>query len=693
LATDTAGLIIFANATARRRHLPASHDPERPAAVTDLFPAGERASVDEVREQALRGSGWSGRLDVLRIDESVQVADVSCTPLRRDGQVVGVVYVIDDVAPGTGQDRQLRRLGDRLTRLARVAAELGTAEDVETVTKVVITQAADAVGATVASLSLVVSDDTLALVGLRGASEEVARRWSTYSIHEHTPAGDVARSGELLFLNGRETIRERYPHLESPTEGERAIIALPLRVVGRTAGVITLSFPGRRDIDGAELEFFGILADSAAQALARIRAQVDAAEQAMRVRFLADATSELAKSLDYEATLASVARLAVPGFADWCAIDVVEDDRLHRVAVEHVDPEKVRLALELQERYPPDRESPSSPWQIMRTGESVLIPEITDEMLAAGAQDDEHLRIARELSLRSALTVPLVARGRVFGVITWVAAESERLYTPTDVAFAEDLGRRAAIAIDNSQLHSQIREAAVRLQRAVLPEVTAELPGWQLAGHYSPAGRTDVGGDFYDAVPLPDGRLAVFVGDVMGRGVGAAAEMAQMRASVRAYIAVDPTPDVVLGKLDLLFATYGMSQLVTLVYAVVDAARDELVVVNAGHPPPVVLREHGVVEQLPTAEGPPLGIGAGRRSATTFGLGPRDTLLAFTDGLIERRDEDIDEGQRRVLRAAAGLGEGELATSLDRLVAEVRDPTREDDVAVLVVRRSGGGPA
>jgi serine phosphatase RsbU (regulator of sigma subunit) len=154
---------------------------------------------------------------------------------------------------------------------------------------------------------------------------------------------------------------------------------------------------------------------------------------------------------------------------------------------------------------------------------------------------------------------------------------------------------------------------------------------------------------------------------------------------------VDPTPEVVLHKLDRLFATYGMSQLVTLVYAVVDAARDELVLVNAGHPPPVVLRGDGVAEQLPTADGPPLGIGDGQRPATTVTLGPRDTLLAFTDGLIERRDEDIDEGQRRVLRATTALAQGPLADGLERLVADVRDPTREDDVAVLVVRRAEAG--
>ena len=160
----------------------------------------------------------------------------------------------------------------------------------------------------------------------------------------------------------------------------------------------------------------------------------------------------------------------MPTFADWCAIDVVEDGRLHRLAVAHVDPAKVQLARELAERYPADPDAPNGAWNVMRTGQSELIAEITDEMLVAGAIDEEHLRIARDLHLRSALTVPLVARGRVLGVITWVSAESERLYTADDLALAEDLAKRAAIAIDNAELHSETLAAAVQLQHAVLPE-------------------------------------------------------------------------------------------------------------------------------------------------------------------------------------------------------------------------------
>ncbi len=144
------------------------------------------------------------------------------------------------------------------------------------------------------------------------------------------------------------------------------------------------------------------------------------------------------------------------------------------------------------------------------------------------------------------------------------------MYTPEDLSFAEDLGKRAAIAIDNSELHSETLAAAVRLQHAVLPESMPEVEGWEIAALYSPSGRTEVGGDFYDAIPSADGRLAFFVGDVMGRGVAAAAAMAQMRSAVRAYVALDPTPEVVLRRLDRMLLQYGGEQLVTLVYLLAD---------------------------------------------------------------------------------------------------------------------------
>jgi serine phosphatase RsbU (regulator of sigma subunit) len=273
--------------------------------------------------------------------------------------------------------------------------------------------------------------------------------------------------------------------------------------------------------------------------------------------------------------------------------------------------------------------------------------------------------------------------------MTWVMAESDRRYQEQDLPFATDLASRAAIAIDNSRLHTEIREAAGRLQRAALPVLPATVPGWELASYYSPAGRTDVGGDFFDVVSMPDGALVAFVGDVMGRGVEAAAAMAQMRAAVRAYVSVDPEPSRVLHDLDRLFATYDVSRLVTMVYLVAETATGHVRFANAGHPPPVVLRVDGRAEQLPTLGDAPLGIEPDERRTDGFDLGVGDLLLAFTDGLIERRDEDIDVGQKRLLTALPALAGPGLEDRLATLVDAVRDHSRSDDVAALAVHRLG----
>jgi serine phosphatase RsbU (regulator of sigma subunit) len=272
-------------------------------------------------------------------------------------------------------------------------------------------------------------------------------------------------------------------------------------------------------------------------------------------------------------------------------------------------------------------------------------------------------------------------------VVTWVAGEEGRRFSPRDLAFGEDLARRAAVAIDNAQLHTEVREMAVRLQRAVLPAALPKVQGWRMSAHYSPAGHLDAGGDFYDVIALDNGRVAMFVGDVMGRGVKAAAAMAQMRSAIRTLVAVDPEPQAVLTKLDRLFERYELNQLVTVVYVVVDTAQDELTVANAGHPPPVVLRADGLVEALRVPDEVLLGAGGTVRSTCTIPFAAGDMLLTFTDGLIERRGEDIDAGQERLLKAAPLLRQGALADALLALIEKVRDPTRDDDVAALVVVR------
>jgi PAS domain S-box-containing protein len=682
--TDTAGQVVLVNSAAERL-LGVRREALVGRPVSEaLFGADDRDAFREVSQHALAGDAWSGDLDVVRLDGSTLVAHMTCAPVRHAAEVTGLVCVFSEVGDDQDRVRTAQRLTDRLTGLGKVAAELAVAEDLQTVTDVVVTEAANAVGATVGSLSLLADPDTLILSGLHGGRAGAAARWTRYSVHANTPAGEVARTGEPLVLIGQDAIRQRYPDLERAAEGERSMVVLPLRLTGRTIGVVSWSFPGRRRIDIAEMGFYAVVADTCAQAIERIRAQQESARQAARVRFLADATTKLSESLDYQSTLAEVAHMAVPEFADWCAIDLVEDGRLHRLAVEHIDPGKVALALELQERYPA-RPEEGGVWSVVRTGEPLLVPEVTDEMVAPTGRNDEHRRLLLQLQLRSVLLVPLIARGSVLGVMTWVMAESDRRYEESDLPFATDLARRAAIAIDNSLLHTQTREAAVRLQHAVLPDLPDAVPGWHVASHYSPAGRTEVGGDFFDVIPLGGDRLVVFVGDVMGRGVQAAAAMAQTRAAIRAYVADDPEPSAVLAKLDRLFAIYDLGQLVTMVYLLID--HDGVTMMNAGHPPPVLRHPDGQCEQAPSDTGPPLGAEVHERAPVRFSITLGDLLLAFTDGLIERRDEDIDVGQQRVLEALSELPDAPLAEQLEKLVNQMHDPSRSDDVAALALLR------
>src|SRR5215207_1018798 len=182
------------------------------------------------------------------------------------------------------------------------------------------------------------------------------------------------------------------------------------------------------------------------------------------LRFLAESGATLSSSLDYRDTLANVARIAVPILADWCAVDVMEEDgSVERLAVEHSDPEKVALAYELQERYPSDPEATRGVRKVLQTGEPDMMAEIPDELLDQAAMDVEHRTIMRELGVRSYMVVPMVVRGRSHGAITLVSAESGRRYEETDLRLAEELARRAALAVDNAKLYEEAqREIAER---------------------------------------------------------------------------------------------------------------------------------------------------------------------------------------------------------------------------------------
>ncbi len=573
---------------------------------------------------------------------------------------------------------------DRLEQLARVTAELAAAEDLDQVVDVVVSHVHDVLDAAISGFMLRDGDE-LRFVASKGLSSNVVKEWARFGVAANTPASEAVRTGKPVLVEETEESERRYPLLRGYLHHGRSLVCLPMIAAGEAIGAISLSFetwqPAQR-----ELGFLATFANTTAQVIQRIRAAETAALRAAQLALLADASAELASSLDFHATLTKVAQLAVPRLADWCTVDIVENGILRTLAVAHSDPAKVNWAWQLQARWPLDPDAGNGSPHVVRTGRSEFYPEITDEMLVALARDQEHLRVARELGLSSGLTVPLTARGRTLGALSMIRAGGGRPYGRDDLAVAEDLGRRAGTAIDNAVLYRSSRDVALQLQRAVLPEVPPSVCRCAVAAIYRPSARAEVGGDFYDILDLGDGRIAAVIGDVMGHGVPAAAAMAQMRSAVRAYASLDPDPGSVVTALDRMFAALCIRQLVTLIYAVLDPATGDLSVVNAGHPPPLVLAEDGGSRLVQGVPQRPLGVGGEPRTPLHDRLRAHDTVLLYTDGLIERRDEDIDEGLQRLRDAAGLLQIRDLRAATNRLVSRLHNDEIGDDVTAVTLR-------
>jgi GAF domain-containing protein len=584
----------------------------------------------------------------------------------------------------------------RLVQLARVTADLTRAADLATISTIVTHHAAQALGADVALIALMDGPHRLRAHGAYGLTRRQADEWAAFDLDQCNPMTEAVRTRSVVRVKNRSELLARFPALDDGTERSSVVVPLLDRgVKGNALGAVAFRFNDRPlDLDSGELASLSVLADVCAQSVLRIESERASIDQQARLQFLADATTILASTMDYRETLAQVAGLAVPFHADWCAVDILEDGVLHTLAVAHVDPAKVALARQLQERWPADPQSPQGAALVARTGRSLLVEEVTEEMLVAGTRDAEHLRLARELALRSAVSVPLRARERVLGTLTLVSAESGRRYCTADVAFVEDLGRRAGLAIDNAELYSETRRVAGELQATLLPQELPRIAGWELAATYRQAGRTEVGGDFYDVTQLPDGRICAIIGDVMGRGVDAAMAGSRLRAAAHVLMTQDPRPAALSSAVDRFMAIDPLTPLATAVYLLVDEHRDTAEMVVAGHPPPLLARAGGV-QPLEEGRSPLIGIAPQVRRSVTFDFGPGDLLILYTDGLVERRTEQLDQGVERLahanrdLLAASGAAPGtsDLALLVQSAVARVSDPERHDDVAVLALRR------
>ncbi|MFE0186843.1 SpoIIE family protein phosphatase [Streptomyces sp. NPDC058989] len=439
------------------------------------------------------------------------------------------------------------------------------------------------------------------------------------------------------------------------------------------------------------------VADLVVDVTDRYQAATEAAEARRRLALIADGSARIGTTLEVGQTARELAEVTVPELADVVTVDVLDSvlDE-HRPASR--DGPAVFRALAVKAAYPNEAvEAVDRPGEIaafdadrlatqcVRTGRPILISHTDDTDLARIARDDRAAALLARAGVHSYMLAPLTARGHILGFLGLSRARNPLPFGEDDLALAAELASRAAVCIDNARTHQSVRAAAETLQRSLLPDHPPHRPGLQIASRYRPALATyEIGGDWYDVLPLDGDKTALVVGDVMGSGIDAAATMGRLRTATSAFADLDLDPAQVLQHLDRI--TSGLEHYIaTCVYATYDPHRAECHIATAGHLPPALVRSGRRPEFLDLPTGTPLGVGGVPFETTTFDLGPDDQLVLYTDGLVETRHHAIDE-RLETLRQLLDAPDRTLEETCDRLLRELRRPDDPDDVALLIAR-------
>lgn len=434
----------------------------------------------------------------------------------------------------------------------------------------------------------------------------------------------------------------------------------------------------QRDSSGEILRWTGTAAD------------VHDQRQAARERdFLLRASEIFAQQLDLDATLKAIASFTVPEVADWCQIDLrMDDGRIKTVAMSHRDPEKDAVAQQFVGRVHLNPKGAHGSPYVIRTGKSEFIVDVAPGVVSEAVGDEEETRMYEQLGAASVAAVPLVAEGQTLGMLGVLYGASGRRYSHDDLPMLEELGRRAGLAIHKARLFEREHRAAESFQEASLPANLPQVPGLELDAYYAP-GRAEaqVGGDWYDAVRLVDGRVVISIGDVAGSGLDAAVTMGNMRQIIRGIAQVHADPALMLDAADRALRLENPEKFVTAFVGVVDGITNTLTYASAGHPPPFLRMADGELRAL-DASGLPLGLRSNgiNNGSTSIDLPHGTCLVLYTDGLTEF-ERSPESGERR-LRAV--LEDGHICSSLHpaRAIVErtMNDAGARDDVAVLVVK-------
>ncbi|MFD9033117.1 SpoIIE family protein phosphatase [Streptomyces sp. NPDC059567] len=520
-----------------------------------------------------------------------------------------------------------------------------------------------------------------ALEQMNGLSEEahVGRRLS--ELLPDVNAGEIEEAMRQALAFG-EPVLDRHRAGRTPADPDHE-------------HVWSCSYVRMEDPSGLPIGVVATLVDVTAQH----RDHVEAEAGRRRLALLSEASSRMGASLDMERTAQELADLAVPQLGDAVTVDIL--DTLARgdepglglaggVAVRRLGKAPLagtaitRLLAPLGRTLTFPARAPYT--QAIRARQPYLIAHLDEQAVAHLARYTSVPSQLVEKGVHSFMMVPLIARDLVLGVATFCRTRPGAPYGSEDVTLAGELATRAAVSIDNARLYQHEHETAVVLQRSMLPQHVTPPPGIEIAHRYLPASDiNEVGGDWYDVLPLPDGKAALAIGDVMGHGIAAAAVMGRLSATVRALARLDMTPVDLLYQLEATLADLAEPMLATFLYIVCDPATGHCTITRAGHPPPAVLEPDGRAYILPTASGVPLGVGGVDFTTTEATMPAGSVLVLYTDGLVEGRGADLDERLTDLTRLLT-----EPQTSLDHvcdaLITRLVPGSADDDITLLTAR-------
>ncbi|MGY2128557.1 SpoIIE family protein phosphatase [Blastococcus sp. SYSU DS0617] len=603
-------------------------------------------------------------------------------------------------AQRTAEESELRSL-----TLQMVVSDLAAAVSVEDVASVIVERSSDALRARGAALILVDTDphDPEAMPALRPARSQGLPPGLLLELRDAAGsqlAVELARG--VRSIVGDDRLRRVQPALAvaMANAGLSELVVVPVTADGRRLGVLVLALgegvddlislepaDGAATLSTADVNLLWTIGRQAGQALERARLHEETARQAERASFLLEAARLLAEAADVTETVDRLAGLVVDRLADVCVVDLDTDEGLVRPAVRHGDPQRRHLAEELRTHHLPRRSTAHPSVRALQTGWTQWIRTVDDDFMRSAAVDDAHLELMRALDLAALVAVPLTAEGRQLGVLTIGADTRRGPFTVADVEVAEQLALQLGLVVARAQRFDLAVRTSHALQSNLLPPAPPALEGLAIAVRYLAATHgVDVGGDFYDVVELPGGQVGLAVGDVVGHDITAAATMGQLRSVYRALLADGPAPGAVIDRLQVGWPLLGLRRMATALLASLDPVSGRLRIASAGHPPPVLLAD-GRAGFLPVRPSRMLGAPPSDAVEWEGVLPPGAGLILFTDGLVESRSADIDEGFDLLLAAASSAGTTDPDALCDHLLAELTGAQRADDIALLVLTR------